>query len=84
MRYSFETRDKKSAIDAIKNASKRAIQQTAEATGDLAGNKIADKITTVSKKSKKLHSNEANNEITEERYTSPQERQLITDELRLI
>ena len=31
----------------------RAIQKTAEATGDLMGNKIADKITTVSKKSTK-------------------------------
>ena len=36
---------KKSATDAIKTASKWAIQKTAEATGDLIGNKIADKIT---------------------------------------
>ena len=36
---------KKSATDAIKTASKRAIQNTAEATGDLIGNKIADEIT---------------------------------------
>ena len=41
---------KKSATDAIKTASKRAIQKTAEATVDLIGNKIADKITSVSKK----------------------------------
>ena len=34
---------KKSAIDAIKTDSKKAIQKTAEATGDLIGNKIADK-----------------------------------------
>ena len=33
----------KSTTDAIKTASKRAIQKTAEATGDLIGNKIADK-----------------------------------------
>ena len=39
---------KKSAIDAIKATSKRAIQKTAEASGDLIGNKIADKITSVS------------------------------------
>ena len=44
---------KKSTTDAIKTASKRAIQKTAEATGDLIGNKIADKITTISKKSNK-------------------------------
>ena len=41
---------KKSTTDAIKTASKRAIQKPAEATGDLIGNKIADKITSVSKK----------------------------------
>ena len=34
---------KKFSTDAIKTASKRAIQQTAEATGDLIGNEIADK-----------------------------------------
>ena len=41
---------KKSTTDAIKTASKRAIQNTAEATGDFIGNKIADKITSISKK----------------------------------
>ena len=41
---------KKSTTDAIKTASKRAIQKIAEATGDLIGNKMADKITSVSKK----------------------------------
>ena len=41
---------KKSATDSIKTASKRGIQKTAEATGDLMGNKIADKIASVSKK----------------------------------
>ena len=44
---------KKSPTDAIKTASKRAVQKTAVATGDLIGNKIADKITSVSKKSPK-------------------------------
>ena len=36
---------KKSTTDAIKIATKRAIQKTTEATGDLIGNKIAEKIT---------------------------------------
>ena len=36
--------------DAIKTDSKRAIQKTSETTGDLTGNKIADKITSISKK----------------------------------
>ena len=34
---------KKSTADTIRTASKRAIQKTAEATGNLIGNKIADK-----------------------------------------
>ena len=41
---------KKSTTDAVKTASKRAIQKTEEATGDLIGNKTADKITSISKK----------------------------------
>ena len=40
---------KKSTIDAIKTASKRTIQNTAEATADMIGNNIADKITSISK-----------------------------------
>ena len=77
---------KKSATDAIKTASKRAIQKTAEATGDLVGNEIADKIMSASKKSRneEIKSNEVNNEIPKERYISPKERQQIIDELRLI
>ena len=56
---------KKSDTDAIKTASKRAIQKTAEATGDLVGNKIADKITSVSKKStKKLPTIDEDEELT--------------------
>ena len=43
----------KSLLQAIKTAPKRAILKTAEATGDVVGNKIADKITSVSKKSTK-------------------------------
>ena len=31
-------------IDATKIASKRVVQKTAEATGDLIGNKIAEKV----------------------------------------
>ena len=78
--------DKKSATDAIKTASKRAIQKTAEAIGALVGNKIADKITSASKKShnEEIQSNGVNNEIPKERYISPKERQQIIDELRLI
>ena len=41
---------KKSATDALKISGKRAIQKTAEASGDLVGNFIGDKITSISKK----------------------------------
>ena len=51
---------KKSETDTIKTVSKRAIQKTAKATGDLIGNKIADKITSVSKK---LHSRKSPTEF---------------------
>ena len=39
----------KSTTDSIKTASKRAIPKTAEATGDLIGNKIADIISVFQK-----------------------------------
>ena len=78
---------KKSAADAIKTASKTAIQKTAEATGDLVGNKIADKITSVSKKCTKiLPAIDEDAELTtpQKRHISPEERQQIIDELRLV
>ena len=47
---------KKSTTDGIKTASKRAIQKISEATSDLIGNRIADKITNLSKTfSRDLH-----------------------------
>ena len=53
---------KKSTTDALKTASKRAIQKTAEATGDLIGNKISDKIISASRKSNKKLSNNGTKE----------------------
>ena len=84
---------KKATTDAIKTASKRAIQKTAGATRDLIGNTFVDKITSVSKKpamefhSKELpNNNETDAETTthKKRYIYPEERQEIIDELRLI
>ena len=66
---------KKSATDAIKTASTRAIQKPAEATGDLVGNKTADKITSFSKKSnKKLPTIDEDVELIthKKRYISPE------------
>ena len=67
---------KKSTTDTIETASKRAIQKTAEAAGDLIGNKIADKITSVSKKSaKELPNDETEKDVKiatpKKRYISP-------------
>ena len=79
--------DKKSATDALKTYSKQVIQKTAEATGDLIGNQIAERITKVSKNSQQHNpetvTNEHDKEIPKEKYVSPEERQEIIDELRL-
>ena len=74
---------KKSTADAIKTASKRAIQKTSAATADLIGNKIPHKTTSVSKRSPKDLQND-NIEAPEKRYISPEERQQNIDELRLV
>ena len=43
----------KTGIDTAKTASKRVVQKTAEATGDLIGNKMADKIPSIAKPKEK-------------------------------
>ena len=68
----------------LKTTSKRAIQNTAEATGDLIGSKIADKITRktiISVQTKKTA--EILLEIPKEIFTPPEKRQVI-DQLRLL
>ena len=71
---------KRSTTDATKTASKGAIQKTPEATWDLIGNKIADKITSVSKKKSAKELQNVETEDVEgaspkKRYISPAERQ---------
>ena len=82
---------KKSTAGARKAASKRAIQETAEGTGDWIGNKIEDKITNVSQKSStRSQNNETKadraspNDVPRKRCVSQEERQQIIDELRLV
>ena len=53
---------KKSAIDALTKSSKRVIQKTAESTSDFITNKVADRITKVSKNSWQNHSETVTNE----------------------
>ena len=78
---------KQSATDAFKTASKRAIQKIAVVTGDLTGNRIANRITKVSKNSPQKNletvTNENDKEIRKEEYIPPEEKQEIIDELRL-
>ena len=62
----------KTGIDAAKTASKKVVQETAEATADLVGNKIVDKITTLGKPKE-----------IEEIYIQPEKRQQIIDDLIL-
>ena len=41
----LQVHHKQSATDELRTTSKRVIQKTAEATGDLIGSKVADRIT---------------------------------------
>ena len=88
-KYSHKLLDhaKQSATNA-QISSKRVIQKTAETTDDLIGNKIADRITEVSRSSPQNNSetitNEHGREIPIERYIVPEERQKMIHDLRLI
>ena len=77
---------KKSTTYAIKAASKRAMQKTAEARGDLIGNKISEKTTSVSTELRSTKNDDTNSEtkVPKKRYISPEEKQQIIDELRLV
>ena len=59
----------KTGIDAAKTASKRVVQKTAEATGDLIGNKIADKNTSIGKPKENKNTKEI-----EEIYIPPEKK----------
>ena len=78
----FSDKYSKSLMDVSKTfaetAGKKILKETAKATGDLIGNKIADKIT-----AKPHNKDEVVNGIPKERYISPKERQKIIDELKL-
>ena len=66
---------------------KKSNSKTAEATGDLIGNKITNRITKVSKHLQQNNSetvtNENDKKILKERYVLPEEKQNIIDDLRL-
>ena len=68
----------KTGLDAVKTASKRVVQKTAEATGDLIRNKIADKITSLGKTKSKERKDER-----QEIYIPPEKREQTIDDLIL-
>ena len=68
----------KTGMDAAKTSPKRVVQETAEATGNLIRNKIADKITSLDK-TKSKEKEEERQEI----YIPSEKRQQIIDDLRL-
>ena len=68
----------KTGMDAARIASKKVVRRTAEATGDLIGNKRADKITSLGKTKSKEKENEEQGI-----YMPPEKRQQIIDDLRL-
>ena len=70
---------KKQGTNFAKTAGKRIVQKSAEATGDLIGNKIADKITSLGKSKNKETENETNE--PEEIIIPPEKRQQIIDDL---
>ena len=63
----------KTGMDVVKTTSKRVIQKTAEATGNLIGNKIADEMTSIGEPKQK--------EI-EEIYIPQEKKRQIIDDLR--
>ena len=71
----------KELILLAKTAGKKIVQKSAEATGDLIVNKIADKITSLGKSKHKEKQNETNE--AEEIIISPEKRQLIINDLRM-
>ena len=70
--------EEKAGIDSAKTTSRQVVQKSAEATGDLIRNKIADKITSLGKTKSKEKKDER-----QEIYILPEKRQQIIDGLRL-
>ena len=88
MRYSTELKYRKYGkklmdtatktwIDAAKTASERVVQKTAEATGSLIRNKIADKITSAGKTKRKKK------KMKDKKFTYHQKRRQIIDDVKL-
>ena len=66
---------RQSETDVLKNASKRAIQKTADATGELIGNTVTKVSKNLQQNNSEIVTNEHDKEIPKERHISPEERQ---------
>ena len=84
-RYSVQPRGRifEKVMDICQTSSKRVVQKTVEATGDLIGTKNVHK-TTRSLKTSPHNNLETNEEILREKYISPGLRQRVIDDLRLM
>ena len=71
---------RKTEADAAKTVSKRVVKETAEATGDLIGNKIAGKFTSLGKTK-----SDGKEKVKEEQeiYIPLEKKQQVIDDLRL-
>ena len=72
---------KKQGTNFAETTGKKIVEKSAEATGDLIGNKIADKITSLGKSKHKEKENETNE--VEKIIIPPEKKQQIINNLRL-
>ena len=68
----------------VKTAPRKPVQKTPKTTDDLIGNKITNKVTRISKTSPQNNPETNEEEILRERYISPEQRQNIVDDPRLL
>ena len=74
---------KKEGLKCAKTSGKQILKRTAESTGDLIRNKIADKISSLSGKQQENHEQPEEIQQEQEIIILPERRQQIFDDLRL-
>ena len=69
--------------DFAKTAGKKVAHKTVEATGDLIGSKVADKITSMKSKGQSITENERQIDETDDIFIPPEKRAQIIKDLKL-
>ena len=69
--------------DFAKAAGKKVVNKTVEATGDLVGSKIADKITSMKSKGRTITEKERQTDETNDVFIPPEKRAQIIKDLKL-